>query len=532
VGEQGEGSERNLPGLGAVFQSDLAREETEVKQEDERRGAKPRYEVIDREQLFWRVVDVERLIGEEHPARAIWEFVGKLDLSGYSGEIRAVEGEAGRPAWEPRLLISLWVYGYSEGVGSGRAIEELCEWDPAYQWLTGAAVVNAHTLTDFRVKHEKALKELFVQILGLLSADGLITLERVMQDGTKIRANAAQDSFRRKERVEQALKQAAEQVEAVEEMGEEETSRRAAKARQRAQRERKERLEKALEEFEKLAEDGSDKGKEQRRVSTSDPQARVMKQADGGFAPSYNVQVNTDAKNAVIVAVGVVQAGNDFEQLEPGIDRVEQNLGKTPDQVVADGGFVSRDNIVGMKSRGAEFIGPQCDDQGKGKSSYEGRGVSPAYYSSQFVYDAATDSFRCPQGKILSYEGKEERHTQVSYRYRAQRSDCQGCPVKSQCCPGNRVTGRSVHRSEELAEVAEFRQRMQSEQAREIYRQRAQVAETPNLWIKAKFGLRQFSVRGLSKVGMEALWACLTYNIRVWIRLRWRQPAALATAPA
>jgi transposase len=529
VGEQREGGERNLPGLGSGFQSDLAREETEAKKEEETRGAKPRYEAIDREQLCWRVVDVERLIGEEHRARAIWEFVGKLDLSGYSGEIRAVEGQAGRPAWDPRLLISLWVYGYSEGVGSGRAIEQMCEWDPAYQWLTGARVVNAHTLTDFRVKHEKALKELFVQILGLLSADGLITLERVMQDGTKIRASAASDSFRRKERVEQALKQAAEQVEAVEEMGEEESSRRAAKARQRAQRERRERLEKALEEFEKLAEEGSDKDKEKRRVSTSDPQARVMKQADGGFAPSYNVQVNTDAKNGVIVAVGVVQAGNDFEQLEPGIDRVEQNLGKTPGQAVTDGGFVSRDNIVAMKKREIEFIGPCGDEVGKGKSSYEVRGVSAQYHSSQFVYDAQSDSYRCPQGKTLSYEGKEQRHTQVSYRYRAQRSDCQGCPVKGQCCPGNRVTGRSVHRSEELAEVAEFRHKMQSEQAREIYRQRAQVAETPNLWIKAKFGLRQFSVRGLSKVGMEALWACLTYNVRVWIRLRWRQPA---TAPA
>jgi IS5 family transposase len=101
--------------------------------------------------------------------------------------------------------------------------------------------------------------------------------------------------------------------------------------------------------------------------------------------------------------------------------------------------------------------------------------------------------------------------------------------VRSQCCPSNRVTGRSVHRSEELAEVAEFRHKMQSEQAREIYRHRAQVAETPNLWIKEKFGLRQFSVRGLSKVGMEALWACLTYNIRIWIRLCWRQ---VATVPA
>jgi transposase len=382
-------------------------------------------------------------------------------------------------------------------VGSARPIEELCEWEAGYQWLTGGRVVNAHTLSE---------------------------------DGTKIRASAASDSFRSQERIEQGIKRAQEQVAAVSEMSEEETSRRAAKARQRAQRERKERLDKALEEFEKLVEQGRVKEKEQRRVSTSDPQARVMKQPDGGFAPSYNVQIDTDAKSGVVVAVGVVQAGNDFDQLEPGIERVEQNLGKTPKQVVSDGGFVSRDNIVAMNQRAIEFIAPCVDEAGKGQSSYEGRGVSPEYHSSQFVYDAQNDSYRCPQGKILSYEGKEERHMQVSYRYRAQRSDCQGCPVKSQCCPGNRVTGRSVHRSEELAEVAEFRQKMETERARKIYRQRAQVAETPNLWIKAKFGLRQFSVRGLRKVGMEALWACLTYNIRVWIRLRWRQPGALATA--
>jgi transposase len=521
-----------LPGWALAQQSYSPTDGAASEKEEGGRVGKPRFEQIDREQLFWRMVNVERLIAEDHAARAIWEFVGKLDLSGYSGEVRAVEGMAGRPAWSPQLLVSLWVYAYSQGVGSGRAIEQLCEWDPAYQWLTGAVVVNAHTLSDFRVKHEKALKELFVQVLGLLSADGLITLERVMQDGTKIGGKAAQDSFRRKERVEQALKQAQEQVAAVEALSEEETSRRISKARSRAQRERQQRLEQALEEFEKLAEEGSGKDPEKRRVSTSDPQARIMKQPDGGFAPSYNVQINTDASNGVVVAVGVVQAGNDFEQLQPGVDRVEQNLGKTPDQVVTDGGFVSRDNIVAMKERGVEFIGPCGDEAGKGKSSYEGRGVSPEYYSSQFVYDAQSDSYCCPQGKILSYEGKEQRHTQLSYRYRAQRSDCQGCPVKGQCCPGNRVTGRSIHRSEEIAEVAEFRHKMQTEPAREIYRQRAQVAETPNLWIKEKFGLRQFNVRGLSKVGMEALWACLTYNIRIWIRLRWRQVATVAMVPA
>ena len=157
------------------------------------------------------------------------------------------------------------MYAYSKGVGSARAIEELCEWEPAYQWLTGSRVINAHTLSDFRVKHDTALNGLFVQILGLLSADGLITLERVMQDGTKIRANAASDSFRRQERVEQALREAQAQVAALQAQSEEETSRRMAKARQRAARERQERLEQVLKEFEQLEKEGKDK--EHRRVS-------------------------------------------------------------------------------------------------------------------------------------------------------------------------------------------------------------------------------------------------------------------------
>src|SRR5688572_1425117 len=102
----------------------LSEAEGECRPKSEARFGKPRYEVIDREQLCWRRVDIERLIGAEHPARAVWEFIGRLDLSAYQEEVRAVEGKAGRPGWEPRLLISLWVYGYSKGVGSARAIEE------------------------------------------------------------------------------------------------------------------------------------------------------------------------------------------------------------------------------------------------------------------------------------------------------------------------------------------------------------------------------------------------------------------------
>ncbi len=226
--------------------------------------------------------DVERLIPEDDPARAIWEFVGWLDLSGYTEQIRSVAGGAGRPAFDPQLLVSLWVYSYSQSVSSARAIERLCEHHPAYQWLTGMQSISAHTLSDFRVTHSEALHELFVQTLGLLSADGLITLERVMLDGTKVRANASSSGFRSKPRVEAYLKDAREAVEALEAQTEEESSRQMQAAQQRARRERQERLESALKEYDKLEAAKS----RVKRVSTTDPDARVMKQAEGGSAPS------------------------------------------------------------------------------------------------------------------------------------------------------------------------------------------------------------------------------------------------------
>jgi len=512
-----------LPSAGKGSEEAKASSETNAEQ-----VRKPRFQRIDREQLSWRAVNVERLIAEDHPARAIWDFVGKLDLSGYTKHVRAVEGLAGRPLLNPHLLISLWIYAYSQGVGSARAIERLCEHDPAYQWLTGTEVVNAHSLSDFRVKHEQELKGLFIQVLGLLNAAGLITLERVTQDGTKIRAFAAPDSFRGKDWVEKALEAAQQQVEAVDQVSEEESTLRVEKARERAHRERKERLQSALNQFDKTKSEGGVKDKKKPKVSISDPEARIMKQPDGGFAPSYNVQINTDAAHGLIVAVDVTQAGNDLNELTSGVERVEENLGQPPDQMIADGGYVSRGNIVEMEARGVDFIAPQCDEASKGKSNYESRGISADYHPSRFVYHADENSFHCPQGKMLRYDGKCESDFKVIHKYCANLADCQGCVAKGQCCPGNQKSGRAIHRIEELPQVVRFREKMQTEAVREIYRHRSQIAETPNLWIKAKFGIRQFCVRGLRKVGMESLWACLTYNICQFIRLCWGEQLAVA----
>ena len=155
-------------------------------------AAAPRARIkpVNRNQTMMRVVDGEQLIEEDPPARAIWSFVGKLDLGPFEEPIEAVEGVAGRPVWNRQLLVSLWIYAYSRGIGSAREIARRCGFDPAFQWLTGLEQINYHTLSDFRVAHDQALKELFIGTLGVLSAQGLVSLEPVMHDGTKIKACA------------------------------------------------------------------------------------------------------------------------------------------------------------------------------------------------------------------------------------------------------------------------------------------------------------------------------------------------------
>src|SRR5207249_9678029 len=144
-----------------------------------------RLKPIDRSQSFWGGIDIEKLIEEDHPARGIWAMVNQLDMTRLEHKIKAVEGRAGQSSLNPRLLMALWIYGYSEGVSSARELSRMCGYEPGCQWLTGMQTVNYHTLSDFRVEHKLELDEIFVQILGLLSAEGFIEMKRITQDGTK-----------------------------------------------------------------------------------------------------------------------------------------------------------------------------------------------------------------------------------------------------------------------------------------------------------------------------------------------------------
>lgn len=346
----------------------------------------PRYLPIDRRQHVLRPVDVERLIEAEHSARRIWRLVERLDLSAFEADAKAVEGVAGRPAHSPQVLVSVWIYAYSRGLHSAREIARQMEHEPGLEWLTGLRSINHHTLSDFRVQHGKALRELFEQVLAMLTLKGLITLERVAVDGTKIRADAGKKSFRKRDKIEQHLKAARQHLDALEKAERDEhLSQRREAARRRAAREREQRLEEALEEIERLRAAKKENKKKEPQASSTDPTARFMHTSDGGLAPAYNVQVVADAAQGLIVDIAAVDDPQDASQLAPAMERVKRSQCRYPRQALADSGYTNHPTVVAMASREIDFYGVMTG-RSDGPAGAAG-GAAAEYRIDAFRYD-------------------------------------------------------------------------------------------------------------------------------------------------
>jgi transposase len=413
-----------------------------------------------RNQAEMMVRDLDSLVADDHPARAIWGLLEQLDLSAFYSAIKAVLEQPGRPTTDPQVLLALWLLGTVEGVGSARKLARLCREHDAYRWLCGGVPINYHMLSDFRVSHQDALDGLLVQIVASLSAAGAVTLERVAQDGMRVRAGAGAASFRRKERLEKHLELARQQVERLKEEREHPdpgANRREQAARERAAGERAARVERALElmpqaqaakERRERTQAASPKPKKVTppRVSTTDPEARVMKMPDGGFRPAYNVELATDQSSGIIVGVGVTSEGTDAGQAAPMEEQVEQRTGRHPQDYLMDGGFATREDITALEQRGVRVYAPV----------------------------------------------KLPRHKPQEERYQPRHGDSE--------------------------EVAQWRQRMSTPEAKEVYRQRGATAE----WVNAQVclhGVSQFTVRGLTKVTTVMLLVAVAHNFLRWIAL-------------
>jgi transposase len=419
----------------------------------------PRLSVPDRLQLL-SAKTIDDLLEPNHPARAVWSYVQQLDLTLFYDRIRARGSLAGRPAIDPRLLVALWLYATLSGFTSARELAVLCiHYDP-FIWLAGGVSVNYHTLADFHTDNPAFVDQLLKDSVELLRHQGLIDLERIALDGMRVRASAGAASFRRRSTLERLLQEAQAELQelrqklainaidpnspqeiATEEPSadESELSRQQA-AELRHAEDRVERVEQALERMPELEAKIKPGENKEPRVSTTDPQATVMKMADGGFRPAYNVQYSTVCDGQVIVGVDVVTVGNDQGLLPPMLDQIENRFEQRPQEVLVDGGFAKLADIEKVQAEG-----------------------------------------RC---KVYAPVAKPKKDT----------------------------VDRHEPKATDSAEVGEWRKRMGTEKAKQIYKERAATAECVNAQARNR-GLGQFLVRGLEKVKCVAKWFAIAHNM-------------------
>lgn len=424
------------------------------------RRSQARVKRAERRQLEMVPTTLDEQLADDHPARAIWAYLERVDLDDFYTSIEALEGEAGRPASDPQVVLAVWLLATAQGVGSARQVARLCEEHIAYRWLRAGVPINYHLLADFRVQRRRQLNALLTQVLATLMAAGLVGLRRVAQDGLRVRASAGAASFRGQVSLTQAQHLARVQVDRLAhavEAPERDQSQRKQKARERAARQRLTRVEQALAMLPEVAEvklrqqHTLDQPRRARvrepRVSTTDPEARVMHMPDGGFRPAYNVQLASDGDSQVIVGVSISTRGTDQGEALPMAEQVAERTGRYPAEYLVDGGFVKREDITALDQRGATVYAP----------------LRP---------------------------------------------------------PRTLTSGRqaSTPRADDSPEVVAWRARMATTSARTIYRQRGAIAECVNAQVR-HYGVLQFRVRGVENVLSVMLLVALTHNLLRWIAL-------------
>jgi len=391
----------------------------EIDNYEKKYKGKPRTIKPQRDQVEMMMFSIDQLIPASHKARLVWKYVEKLDLSKLLLKIDSTEGSLGRPAIDPHILLTLWLYATIEGIGQGRVIERYCSEHNAFKWICGGVNVNYHTINDFRANNEECLNELIIQSVAMLLFENLITLEEISQDGIKVRAHAGASSFRRKDKLKIFQKIAKEHVEKLNEerlkTPSDVISRKKIVENQKAV-DRENRLNKAIEQLNKITEQKKKVLKKQRkklvkkkeekiRVSTTDPESRVMKMGNGGYNPAYNVQLATDVKTQVIVGMKVSNQEMDMGLISKMQELVIHTFGTKPKRWLVDGGYVQHEDIDKIAQ-----INPECIIYMPPRNSKDPESYLPKDTDSHYVKE-----WRINMGKIESKK---------IYKNRAATSEC------------------------------------------------------------------------------------------------------------
>lgn len=488
----------------------------------ERRGT-VRVEKAERNQIEMRIESLDDRIAWDHPVRTIWEFVERLDFESVNSGFKSFAGGPGRSVKDRRILFALWLYGYSEGIGSARRLDALCRRDDAYRWLAGDVALNYHTIADFRSRNPEAIDDLFAQCLGVLMKENLIDPTRIAADGTKIRAKAKGSRFRREPTLLESVAAAREHVEAVKrevEAGDLEPRVRAARARHA--RERLEKCESALATLEALRAEKRKRKLENPRISETEPDARIMKfGGSSAFHPAYNVQVASTLDTGVIVAIEPIQSHGDWHGLQALVPSVRKNTGARVELIVADQGYGNATTLDYAEAEQITLYSP----------SREAETLSSTYRAGEFSrknssWDLENKKITCPAGRTFSIYQDTRRSLNVpEFRFARRNHICCDCPLDDQCFPDTGTKKKEV-RYRKRSEVlwSDLTERMETEGGKKLYRMRSQC-ELQNAILKHWMGLHSFHVQGLRKVRQESQLVAMAHNFKRWATLR-SQPAA------
>jgi transposase len=462
------------------------------------------FKEYNQQQTFLLPPALEDFVPADHLARVINEVVNRLDL----GELYARYSAMGCSAYHPQLLVKVLFYGYATGERSSRKLAHRLQSDVAYMYLAGMQTPNFRTINRFRKDHLALLHGLFVQIVRLCQALGMVRVGLLALDGTKLKANASLRQSLGEEDLAQGLAVVEEEIQRIlmeatvtderedAEAGVEQSGYELPEALRDAQS-RKQRLQEARAH---LAATGA------KQVNLTDPDAPIMFHQQRQAQPSYNGQIAVDAAQGVIVAATVSTSSADQEALPELVTQTTTITGTLPAEVVADAGFASADNYLRLAEQ--QIVGYIPDP--KWVSVQRGTAQHPEFKQQQFTYEEASDTYRCPQGKGLVYKNTQRNKQGIPIRiYQGQ--ECPGCARRQECTTARY---RRISRDPREAVVQQMRERVDSETGKQRLQVRQLLVEPIFGHLKHNWNFRDFLLRGKAKVTGEFLLFCIAYNLR------------------
>lgn len=447
---------------------------------------------------------LEDFITPENPIRFIDAFVDKLDLEKLQFKVMVLKTE-GRPAFESKLFLKIYLYGYLNGIRSSRRFEKECMRNRELQWLTNDLQPNYHSIADFRKNNPIALRNVFKLFVLFLKDMDLVSGATVAIDGTKVRAsNSKKNNFNPKKierHIQYIEEKTNEYLNQIEHADQQEDGIKINHIAEKIERLKKNKLK-----YELLQNTLDESGEPQ--VSTTDADARALLIQGQVVEVSYNMQAAVDSKNKLIIATHTINR-NDRNALATIAKEAKENLGVDTMTAILDKGYHNGREIQECKDTGITTIVAPSEIVNSNT-----KGTTPAYMVTQFKYNELEDTYTCPQGSTLKTTGTWHKKSRErdSYNFKKYRTpDCKNCPVKH-LCTGKATGGREIERSQYAQAVEENNTRYKNNAA--LYRTRQEINEHIFGTMKRQWGYNHTNLRGLLKVNGEHSLICLVYNIK------------------